>query len=81
MSTPWKVRLDAVGNGFLYLNGHPLGRWWQVGPQREYYLPECWLNFGPGKTNVLTISLRPTNDGAAVKSAVVGVYENQSEMR
>jgi Glycosyl hydrolases family 35/Glycosyl hydrolases family 2, sugar binding domain len=77
---PWKVRLDIVGNGFLYLNGHPLGRWWQQGPQREFFLPECWMNFGDGKTNVLTISLRPT-EGVGVRSAEVGPYENLAEVR
>jgi hypothetical protein len=77
---PWKVRLDAAGNGFLYLNGHALGRWWQVGPQRDFYLPECWMNFGDGKTNVLTISLRPT-DGVGVRSAEVGPYANMAEVR
>ena len=77
---PWKVRLDAMGNGFLYLNGHALGRWWQAGPQRDFYLPECWMNFGDGKTNVLTISLRPTN-GVGVRSAEVGPYANMAEVR
>ena len=32
-----------------------------VGPQRRFYLPECWLNFGDGKQNVLTMALRPVN--------------------
>jgi hypothetical protein len=77
---PWKLRLDAVGNGFLYLNGHPLGRWWQVGPQRDFFLPECWMHFGPGATNVLTIAMHPT-DGVGVKHAEVGPYENMAEVR
>jgi hypothetical protein len=77
---PWKVKLDAEGDGFLYLNGHALGRWWQVGPQREYYLPECWLNFGPGAKNVLTLCLRPTDNGS-VRSAVVSPYSQFAEQR
>jgi hypothetical protein len=78
---PWKLRLDAVGNGFLYLNGHALGRWWQVGPQRDFYLPECWLHTGPGSTNVLTLSLHPLDAGVAIKHAEVGPYENMAEVR
>ncbi len=77
---PWKAHLDIVGNGFLYLNGHPLGRWWQQGPQRDFFLPECWMNFGPGKTNVLTMSLRPT-DGVAVRGVEIGPYANMAEVR
>jgi hypothetical protein len=78
---PWRVTLNASGNGFLYLNGHALGRWWEVGPQHDYFLPECWLNFGPGKTNVLTVEMRPTQTPMGIQSAVVHPYENLAEMR
>jgi hypothetical protein len=79
---PWKLTLNAGGNGFLYLNGHALGRWWEVGPQKDFYLPECWLNFGPGQTNVVTLALHPTPDhAAAVKGASVSPYAEQAEVR
>ncbi len=79
---PWKLTLNAGGNGFLYLNGHALGRWWAVGPQRDFYLPECWLNFGPGQTNVVTTALHATADSAAVvKGATVSPYAEQAEVR
>jgi len=71
---PWRLRLNATGNGFLYLNGHPLGRYWQAGPQHDFFLPECWLNFGQGRTNLLALSLRPVDKGAAIQSAVVEPY-------
>ena len=45
---PWHAHLEASGNGFVYLNGHCLGRYWEAGPQRDFFLPECWLNFGAG---------------------------------
>jgi hypothetical protein len=63
---PWVARLHVTGNGFLYLNNHALGRYWNVGPQHDFFLPECWLNFGPGKSNVLTMCLRSV-DGKAVQ--------------
>ena len=68
---PWKVRLDATGNGFIYLNGRCIGRTWEAGPQREFFLPECELNFGKGKTNVITVSLRPDRRGAKIRSVSV----------
>jgi hypothetical protein len=77
---PWKAKIDAEGNGFIYLNGHPLGRWWQVGPQREFYLPECWMHFGPGETNTLAFCLRPT-DVAALKGVTVLPYTEFAELR
>jgi hypothetical protein len=78
---PWKANIDAAGNGFIYLNGHPLGRYYDVGPQREYYLPECWLNFGPGAKNVLTTSLRPTEHGALLRALQVEPYAEYAEKR
>jgi hypothetical protein len=78
---PWKIHLDATGNGFLYLNGHALGRYWQQGPQRDFYLPECWLKFGDGAQNVLTMSLRPVSGPATLRAAEVSVYADQAEVR
>jgi len=70
---PWRLRLDATGNGFLYLNGHAIGRYWQVGPQHDFFLPECWLNVG-ARTNVIALSLRPLDQNAAIQTAIVEPY-------
>lgn len=78
---PWKLHLEATGNGFIYLNGHALGRYWEVGPQRDFYLPECWLNFGPASTNVAVLCLRPTNGSPEVRSAWVSPYRDFAETR
>ncbi|WP_316799766.1 beta-galactosidase [Pedobacter frigidisoli] len=62
---PWHLKIKASGNGFIYLNGHCIGRYWQSGPQTNFFLPECWLEFGKGKQNIISISLskadRPIN--------------------
>jgi hypothetical protein len=71
---PWRLHIVANGNGFLYLNGHSLGRYWEAGPQHDFFLPECWLHFGAGQTNNLTLSLRPLDNGAAIQSAAVEPY-------
>ena len=76
---PWHVRLNASGNGFLYLNGHAIGRYWEAGPQHDFFLPECWLNFGAG--NNLTLSLRPGDKGASIQSVVVEPYATFAEKR
>jgi hypothetical protein len=78
---PWRLHLMAAGNGFVYLNGHPLGRYWQAGPQQDFYLPECWLKFGESSSNVLTLNLRPTAKGAWIQYAGVEPYEEFAEMR
>ncbi|MGD0387554.1 MAG: beta-galactosidase [Tepidisphaeraceae bacterium] len=78
---PWKLHLQATGNGFIYLNGHALGRYWEVGPQWDFYLPECWLNFGPGSTNVVTLCMRPTKTAPSIQNASVSPYDDFAESR
>ena len=76
---PYYLRLEHSGNGFIYLNGHCIGRCWQKGPQYEYYLPECWLNFGG--ENHLVVSLRPTADGAEIRKAEIVPVTRVAEKR
>lgn len=78
---PWMLRVNASGNGEMYLNGHNIGRHFEAGPQREYFLPECWLNFGPGKMNVITLALRQTVNGATVRAAEIAPYPDSAEIR
>jgi Glycosyl hydrolases family 35/Beta-galactosidase jelly roll domain len=78
---PWRLHLMASGNGFVYFNGHPLGRYWNVGPQHDFFLPECWLHFGDGQSNNLTLNLRPTGGDAAIQSAIVEPYSDFAENR
>lgn len=77
---PWLARINASGNGYMWLNGHNIGRHWEAGPQREYYLPECWLNFGSQK-NVLVMGLRQTANGAVLKALEIAPYPNAAEIR
>ena len=40
---PLFLHLIAARKGQVFLNGQNLGRFWTLGPQQHYYLPECWL--------------------------------------
>jgi beta-galactosidase len=40
---PLFVHVAGARKGQLVLNGHNVGRFWTIGPQQYYYLPECWL--------------------------------------
>ncbi|XP_006871079.1 PREDICTED: beta-galactosidase-1-like protein 3 [Chrysochloris asiatica] len=37
------LRLEGWKYGFAFINGHNLGRYWHIGPQRTLYLPGVWL--------------------------------------
>ncbi len=38
--------MSGFGKGFVFLNGHNLGKYWQVGPQQTLYVPAGWLKKG-----------------------------------
>lgn len=78
---PWRAKLEATGNGMIYLNGRHLGRYWQAGPQRWYYLPESWLRFGAGQKNVLTLCLRRMEREAVLHPVEVAPYPDAGAQR
>ncbi len=38
--------MRGFGKGFVFLNGHNLGKYWQIGPQQTLYVPAPWLKNG-----------------------------------
>ena len=61
--------LDMRGwnKGVVWVNGHNLGKYWNIGPQQTLYVPGCWLNKGKneliifeqmyeGQTHISTIN-------------------------
>ncbi|MGD0155984.1 MAG: beta-galactosidase [Terracidiphilus sp.] len=45
--------------GFVWVNGHPLGRIWNIGPQKTLYLPGPWLNKGANDIIVFDLDGAP----------------------
>jgi beta-galactosidase len=41
--------MHGFGKGFVFLNGHNLGKYWQIGPQQTIYIPASWLKKGINK--------------------------------
>lgn len=40
------IDMSKYSRGVVYVNGHNLGRYWNVGPQQRLYCPAAWLNKG-----------------------------------
>lgn len=49
------INMEAFGKGQVYVNGHALGRFWQIGPQQTLYVPGCWLKKGKNEVIVLDV--------------------------
>lgn len=47
--------MQAFGKGLVYVNGHAIGRYWNIGPQQTLYVPGCWLKKGRNEVIVLDV--------------------------
>jgi len=48
------------GKGMVWVNGHNLGRYWNIGPQQTMYVPGPWLKQGDNEILILDL-LGPEN--------------------
>ncbi|GAB1293987.1 Beta-galactosidase [Apodemus speciosus] len=60
------LKLETGGwvKGVVFVNGHNLGRYWNVGPQETLYLPGVWLDKGLNKV----IIFEETMSGSTIQS-------------
>jgi hypothetical protein len=70
---PWKLAIEAGGEALIYVNGYPVGRYSDRGPQSEFYLPEPWLHTG-SEPNIVAIAVRDGKQPAALRSIGVQPY-------
>ncbi len=50
---------SAIAKGFVWVNGHALGRAWDIGPQKTLYLPGPWLHAGANEVIVFDLDGAP----------------------
>jgi beta-galactosidase len=43
--------------GIVWINGHNLGRYWDIGPQKRLYCPESWLYEGANEILIFDLQL------------------------
>ena len=49
------IDMSTWGKGLVYVNGHALGRFWEIGPQQALYCPGCWLKKGKNEIVIFDI--------------------------
>jgi beta-galactosidase len=66
VSSPGDTFLDmrSWGKGVVWVNGHCLGRFWNIGPTQTMYLPGPWLR--KGKNDVVVLDLIGPHGEAAL---------------
>ncbi len=61
VAAPADTFLDTsrLGKGMVWINGMPLGRFWDVGPQQTLYLPGSWLQAGKNEIVIFDMKGKP----------------------
>lgn len=47
--------VSAYGKGYIWVNGHNLGRYWKVGPQKRLFCPGVWMKKGQNQILVFNV--------------------------
>ncbi|WP_143310435.1 glycoside hydrolase family 35 protein [Chitinophaga vietnamensis] len=64
------IDMSAFKKGIVWVNGHNLGRYWEIGPQRSLYCPAPWLK--KGENEIIVFDLLQEN-AADVKGLSSGL--------
>lgn len=49
------IDLGGYTKGLVWVNGHNLGRYWNIGPQKALYCPASWLKTGENKIMIFDL--------------------------
>ena len=62
--------MTGYTKGVVWVNGHNLGRYWNIGPQTRLYVPAPWLRAGSNDVvvlDLLTTEAAPLRGAATLK--------------
>lgn len=49
------LNMQSWGKGMVWVNGHAIGRFWEIGPQQTLFMPGCWLKEGENEIIILDL--------------------------
>lgn len=69
--------MSKFGKGVVWVNGHNLGRYWQVGAQQTLFLPGCWLKQGANEIILLETDL--SNTPLTLSGVTAPIWQQNAE--
>lgn len=67
---------SSFTKGFVWVNGHALGRIWNIGPQKALYLPGPWLHAGANDVIVFDLEGEPGRTVSGLSSPSFGAMNS-----
>jgi beta-galactosidase len=69
------LRTAGWGKGYVWVNGHNLGRYWNIGPQQTLFVPSGWLQTGRNEVVVLDLDPQGSRQMEGVRAPL---WENKT---
>ncbi|RKR84574.1 glycosyl hydrolase family 35 [Mucilaginibacter gracilis] len=69
------IDLSKWGKGVVWVNGHNLGRYWNVGPEQTLYLPAEWLKKGANDIVVFELLKPEINSLSAIEKPILDIVK------
>ena len=76
------IDLTGYRKGVLWVNGHNLGRYWEIGPQKRLYCPAPWLKAGENEVvvfDLLKTEQAPLRGAPALKDRTAPSASSRSD--
>jgi len=70
------LNTSALHKGFVWINGRPLGRFWDIGPQFSLYTPGPWLKRGANEIVFFDLAARGNE---WLKTTTGPIFKNGAE--
>lgn len=64
--------------GMVWVNGHAIGRYWEIGPQQTLYVPGCWLKKGINEVIVLDMASPKKSISQGLRQPILDVLQGGS---
>lgn len=71
--------MSSWGKGMVWVNGHALGRFWEIGPQQTLFMPGCWLK--KGKNEIVVLDLKGPRKAVVrgLKQPILDVLKQETD--
>jgi len=81
LTAPGDTYLDMRkwGKGCVWVNGHNLGRYWEIGPQQTIYVPAEWLKQGSNVIEVLELLNPAQNELRTVDAPILSILHPKTQ--
>jgi hypothetical protein len=82
---PLKLHMEAETDAIIYLNGILVGRYFGIGWQKDFYLPECWMNLN-GRNVIAVVVRNSGKEGGLLEASILphqefGVKKNKVNIK